>query len=55
MVHEVERFRVIDGNSGRTGSGFALIEAYSDGGGEGKEDSIRGVFGFETVLREVSG
>ena len=36
MVHGVERFCVVDGNSGRTGCEFALIEAYNDGGGEGK-------------------
>ena len=36
MVYGIERFRVIDGHRGRTGSGFVLIEAYSDGGGRGR-------------------
>ena len=36
-------------------AGFALMEAYSDGGGMGKEGGSRRVFGFETVLRGVSG
>ena len=51
MVHGFERFLLIDCNSGRAGCGFALIVAYSDGGGKGKEGGSHGVFGFETVLR----
>ena len=55
MVYGIERFRVVDGHSGRTGGGFVLIETYGDGGRKGKEGGSRGVFGFETVLRAVSG
>ena len=55
MVYGIERFRVVDSHSGRTGSGFLLIEAYGDGGGKREEGGSRRVFGFETVLRGVSG
>ena len=55
MIHGVERFRVVDGNSASTACGFALIEACGDGGGKGMEASSSGVFGFETVLIGVSG
>ena len=41
MVYGIERFRVIDGHSGRTDSGFVLIEAYGDGGVKGKEGGGR--------------
>ena len=50
MVHRVERLGVIDGNCGRAGSWFVLIESDSYGGGKRKKGSGCGVTGFETVL-----